>query len=133
MSDNGKVDVSQEDTEVEPRAVRRQYTAEYKERILDEIDRAEEPGELGAILRREGLYSQIISKWRQQRQKGQLRDSHQTKRGRKADPQAGELSRLKAENERLRARLERAEAIIDVQKKVSQLLGGDEQEPEAKK
>jgi transposase-like protein len=130
MSDNGKVQVSLDDTQVEPRAVRRQYTAEYKQRILDELDRAQEPGELGAILRREGLYSQIISKWRQQRQKGELKDSRQAKRGRKANPQVSEVARLKAENERLRARLERAKTIIEVQKKVSRLLGMDENESE---
>jgi transposase len=133
MSENGRTHEAMVDAEVEPRAVRRHYTSEYKQRILDEIDQVREPGELGAILRREGLYSQIISKWRQQRQKGTLRDSHQAKRGRKADARAGELARLQAENQRLKARLERAEAIIDVQKKVSRLLGGDENEPEAGK
>jgi transposase-like protein len=130
MSDNGKVRISLDETEVEARAVRRHYTAEYKQRILDELDRAQEPGEMGAILRREGLYSQIISKWRQQRQRGVLKDSRQTKRGPKATPQAGELARLRAENERLRVRLKKAETIIEVQKKVSHLLGVDENEPE---
>lgn len=133
MSNNGRAHETMADPEVEPRAVRRQYTSEYKQRILDEIDQAREPGELGAILRREGLYSQIISKWRQQRQRGSLRDSSQSKRGRKANPQAAELARLQAENQRLKARLERAEAIIEVQKKVSRLLGEDENGSEAGK
>ena len=113
------------DSEVEPRAVRRQYTAEYKQRILDEIDQATDQGEVGAILRREGLYSQIISKWRQQKVRGSL-EAH--KRGPKADPEAAEIARLQRENERLRKKLERAELIIDVQKKVSQILGIEESE-----
>lgn len=133
MSDHEKVLVRMEDTEVEPRAMRRQYTAEYKQRILDELDRAQDPGEIGAILRREGLYSQIISKWRQQRQNGGLKSSRQSKRGPKANPQAGELVRLRAENERLRVRLEKAETIIEVQKKVSYLLGLDENETQDEK
>lgn len=113
------------DSEVEPRAVRRQYTAEYKQRILDEIDQASNQGEIGAILRREGLYSQIISKWRQQRARGSL-EVH--KRGPKAEVGAAEIERLRRENERLRKKLERAELIIDVQKKVSQILGIEESE-----
>ena len=119
--------------EVEPRAQRRRYTSEYKERILDEIDRAQEPGEIGAIIRREGLYSQIISKWRQQRQRGRLNDSDQVRRGPKAQAETRELSRLKRENEQLRAKLEKAELIIDVQKKVSLLLGIEENETREKK
>jgi transposase len=117
------------DPEVEPRAVRRHYAAEYKQRILDEIDHASLPGEIGAILRREGLYSQIISKWRQQRAQGGLEGLEPQKRGPKAKPEAAELARLKRENERLRKKLERAELIIEVQKKVSQMFGGDESDP----
>lgn len=123
MSQNGKVNERIPDSEVAPRAERRHYTQEYKERILAEIDQAQEPGACGAILRREGLYSQIISKWRQQRQRGTLASTPDVKRGPKPDPQAGELARLQRENEQLQARLERAELIIEVQKKVSLLLG----------
>ena len=123
MSQNGKVYEEIPNAEVAPRAERRHYTAEYKERILDEIDRSQIPGEIGAILRREGLYSQIISKWRQQRQQGALAGTTSAKRGPKPDLQSGELARLQRENERLRTRLERAEMILEVQKKVSQLLG----------
>jgi transposase-like protein len=125
MNENGKLKESIPETEVVATAQRRQYSREYKERILAEIDAAREPGEVGAILRREGLYSQLISKWRAQRQAG-FPGSGQ--RGPQANPQAGELTRLKRENERLRAKLERAEAILEVQKKVSQLLGLDENE-----
>ena len=70
-------------------------------------------------MRREGLYSSHLSKWRQQRERGALGQQ----RGRKADPQTAELKRLQRENERLRSRLERAEHIIEVQKKLAELLG----------
>lgn len=109
-------------TEVVPMAKRRRYTREYKERILAELDACTWPGEKGAVLRREGLYSQIISKWRQQLKK----EGHRApKRGPKVNPQTKEMERLKSENERLRKRLEQAEIIIDVQKKVSRLLDLD--------
>jgi transposase len=75
------------------------------------------------LLRREGLYSSLISKWREQRNRGSLEGLAAHKRGPKADLQAVELARLKRENERLRKRLERAELIIEVQKKVAQMLG----------
>ncbi len=125
MNGNGKLKENMPETEVIATAQRRQYSREYKERILAEIDAAREPGEAGAILRREGLYSQLISKWRVQRKAGFAGTG---KRGPQANPQAGEMVRLQRENERLRAKLERAEAIIEVQKKVSLLLGLDEAE-----
>lgn len=125
MHENGKLKASMPETEVMATAQRRQYTKEYKKRILEEIDQAREPGEAGAILRREGLYSQLISKWRAQRKAGFPGTGA---RGPQANPQASELARLKRENERLRAKLERAETILEVQKKVSLLLGLDENE-----
>ncbi len=125
MHENGKLKETMPETEVLATAQRRQYSREYKERILTEIDGAREPGEVGAILRREGLYSQLISKWRAQRQAGFPGTG---KRGPQANPQASEIARLKRENERLRAKLERAETILEVQKKVSLLLGLDENE-----
>lgn len=119
---NGNVSGEVADTEVAAKAQRRQYSYEYKQRILAELDACTEPGQAGAILRREGLYSQLISKWRQQlRRKGQAGLKPQP-RGPKAEPQAAELARLQRENERLREQLERAELIIEVQKKVSRLL-----------
>src|SRR5512145_1828429 len=119
---NGKVSGAVLETEVAPKAQRRQYSYEYKQRILAELDACSEPGQAGAILRREGLYSQIISKWRWQwKRHGQTGLAAQ-QRGPKVDPQAAELARLQRENERLRQRLERAELIIDVQKKVSRML-----------
>jgi transposase-like protein len=124
MSHNqdGKVSGEVPETEVAAKAQRRQYSFEYKQRILAEIDACTEPGLVGAILRREGLYSQLISKWRQQLKRHGQAGLEAQKRGPKADPQATELARLQRENERLRQRLERAEMIIEVQKKVSKLL-----------
>lgn len=110
--------------EVLPRAKRRQFSAAYKLRIVEEADRCTERGQIGAMLRREGLYSSQLSKWRRQRAKGQLDALSPRQRGRKAQhPSEVEAARLQRENERLRARLEQAELIIDVQKKLSQLLG----------
>ena len=103
-------------------AKRRQFSAGYKARILAEADECSEAGEIGALLRREGLYSSNLSTWR--RERAQSRDLKSQKRGRKGpDSQAKEMVRLQAENARLRAELARAETIIDVQKKVSQLFG----------
>ncbi len=110
--------------EVLDRAKRRQFSATYKLRIVQEADRCAERGQVGALLRREGLYSSQLSEWRQQRAKGQLDALSSQQRGRKAQhPSEVEVARLQRENERLRARLEQAELIIDVQKKLSQLLG----------
>lgn len=111
------------DPQVLPRAERRQFSAEYKLRILTEADGCTERGEIGALLRREGLYSSHLEKWRKQRARGALAGLGGEKRGRKPDPQAAETARLQRENEQLRARLERAEHIIDVQKKLAHLLG----------
>jgi transposase-like protein len=119
------------DPEVLPRAERRQFTGQYKLHILEEVDRCTERGQVGALLRREGLYSSHLSKWRQQRAAGQLQALSPHKRGRKAaEVGAEELARLLRENERLRARLEQAELIIDVQKKLSRLLGLPVESPE---
>lgn len=112
------------DQEVLPRAKRRRFSSAYKLRIVEEADRCTEPGQIGALLRREGLYSSQLSKWRQQRAKGQLDALSSQQRGRKGQhPSEVEVARLQRENERLRTRLGQAELIIDVQKKLSQLLG----------
>jgi transposase len=117
---NGKQPDEVPDPEVVVRARRRQFSAAYKLRILQEADGCQERGEIGALLRREGLYSSNLSTWRKQRAVGELADKQ---RGRKGDPAAAELKRLQRENERLRRELEKAELIIDVQKKLSQVLG----------
>lgn len=120
---NGSAMLSIPDPEVRPKANHRRFTAEYKKRILDEVDACTRPGEIGALLRREGLYSSLLSKWRQQRAEGTLAALAPQRRGPKPDPQADEIARLRRENERLQERLSKAETIIEVQKKVSQLLG----------
>ena len=109
----------------EPRR-RRRFTAQDKRRILHDVDRAAGSGEIGAILRREGLYSSALTAWRRQRDAGALDGLAPLRRGpklREINPLQAELANTKQENLRLRLRLERAEAIIDLQKKVSDLLG----------
>lgn len=120
---NGKVVSAKVETEVVAKAQRRKYTAEYKQRILAEVADCKKAGEVGALLRREGLYSSLISKWRQRSQQGAVAGLATQKRGPKVDPQAVELTRLQRENDRLHERLRQAELIIEVQKKVSQILG----------
>ncbi len=114
------------DPQVPEKPIRRRFTAEYKQRILQEADGCTEPGQLGALLRREGLYSSHLTTWRKQRDSGVLAGLAPRKRGRKAKPQdplAEENQRLRRENERLRAKLRQAEAIIEVQKKLAEALG----------
>lgn len=119
-------------TEVPARAMRRRFTAEYKRRILSELDGCTAAGAVGALLRREGLYSSHLRGWRQAREKGALAGLSK-KRGRKVQEtdETQELRRLRRENERLRTELGRAEKIIDVQKKVSEILGVDLNPPES--
>ena len=120
------------DPEVVPKAKRRQFTAKYKLRILKEAARCTERGQIGELLRREGLHSSHLSAWRQQRVRGQLQGLAPKKRGRKGkDPSVAELARLRRENERLRVQLEQAEIIIDVQKKLARLLGLNTDETES--
>ena len=108
--------VSTPDPEVIPKAERRRFTAEYKLRILSEADACTQRGEIGALLRREGLYRSHLDKWREQRRAGAFQALTPQKRGPKPDPQATEITRLRRENERLQQRLQRAETIIEVQK-----------------
>jgi transposase len=113
-------------TEVTPRPKRRTFSAAYKLRIIEEADACRQPGELGALLRREGLYSSSLSRWRRQRGEGQLRALEASKRGpnkSRRDEMAEELAELRREKARLEERLEKAETIIEVQKKLSSLLG----------
>ena len=124
FSNGNRQHMSQEpDPQIVPKAERRQFSAEYKLRILAETDECTGRGAIGALLRREGLYSSHLDKWRKQRERGALEGLRGQKRGRKPDPQAAEVARLQRENEQLRSRLERSEHIIDVQKKLAQLLG----------
>jgi transposase-like protein len=114
------------ETEVLESPIRRRFTAEYKRRILKEADSCTQRGQLGALLRREGLYSSHLMTWQRQRDKGILAGLMPKKRGRKPkpkDPLVEENRRLRRENEQLLARLKKAEIIIDVQKKLSEALG----------
>lgn len=115
-----------QETEVVAKGQRRRFTAAEKLRILDEADGCTKPGELGALLRREGLYSSHVAAWRAARRRGELAGLTPRARGPKAkpvDPRDRRLAEQAREIARLQARLDRAEGLIEVQKKVSQLLG----------
>ena len=112
--------------EVIANARRRTFTAEYKLRILAEADAAaSQPGAIGALQRREGLYSSHLVTWRRERQAGMLKGLTPNKRGPKSkrNPLQDELQKLRRENQRLTEELRKAEIVIDVQKKVGALLG----------
>ena len=118
--------VERPDPEVLEKPVRRKFTAAYKLEIVEAAERCTELGQIGTLLRREGLYSSHLSTWRNQRQQGQLQALSDNKRGRKAtipQPVQQELEQLRRENQRLRPKMQQAELIIDIQKKASQLLG----------
>jgi len=111
--------------EVLEKPVRRRFTVQYKAKILAEADACTEAGQLGELLRREGLYSSHLTTWRRQRDKGALAGLTPKQRGRKARPKnplADEVAQLQRENKRLQEQLRQAELIIDVQKKVSEML-----------
>jgi transposase-like protein len=123
---NGTESNGRPEPEVIEKAVRRQFTAEYKLRIIEEADGCTDKGRVGELLRREGLYSSHLSNWRRLREKGTLASLKPKQRGRKPKPNddaTDELKRLERENRRLTERLRQAETIIDVQKKVCELLG----------
>lgn len=110
------------DPEVPGKPTKRLFSSEYKRRILDEVEAAA-PGEIGAILRREGLYSSHLTDWRRQREAGTLGFNARVKKGRPAkDPRDAEIERLQRENERLGENLRKADLIIEVQKKMALLL-----------
>lgn len=127
--------VSASDPEVSATAFRRRFTAVYKLGILTQADGCTKSGSLGALLRREGLYSSNLTTWKRQRAQGMLSGLTPKKRGRKAsgrDPLRAENATLRKANDRLTQRLRQAETIIDVQKKISQILGIPQPEiPEA--
>ena len=116
-------------SEVVERAHRRRFSAEYKQRILRAVDQslaAGEEGAVGALLRREGLYSSHLTSWRKQRERGELAGLTPRKRGRKSKPRnplATEVERLQRQVARLEGDLEKARIVIAVQKKVAALLG----------
>ena len=119
------VPANRPDPEVLEKPTRRRFGAKYKLKILQEADRCSGSGEVGALLRREGLYYSNLAAWRKQRDKGSLKALGPVKRGRKAktkNPLSGEVARLERENKKLQKRLKQAELIIDFQKKVAALL-----------
>ena len=118
--------VSPPDPEVSEKKPRRKFTAKYKLRILAEADACIEQGQLGALLRREGLYSSNLTTWRRQRKHGLLRAMAPKKCGRKKkekNPLAHRVAKLERENRRLQQKLKQAELIIEAQKKMSEILG----------
>jgi transposase-like protein len=124
---------SRPDPEVVAKPKRRTYTAEYKQRILEEAEiAAATRGGLGALLRREGLYSSLLTYWRRERASGILEALTPQKRGPKSkrNPQEEEVQKLRRQNARLTEDLRKAHIIIDVQKKVAALLGNPIPEPD---
>ena len=119
------------DPEVKATKPRRRFTAKYKLGILAEIDACTSKGQIGAILRREGLYSSNLTTWRRQREEGILFRLSPRKRGRKAkeiNPLAKRVAELERENRKLDKKLKQAEIIIEFQKKISQMLNLGEQQ-----
>ena len=121
------------DPEVPAKAQRRKFTAEYKLGIVREAERCKEPGEIGALLRREGLYSSLLTAWRREVEQGTRAALRSKKRGPKARVVDPRVKEVEQENARLRKRLEHAELIIAVQKKVSALLGIPLESPDDEK
>jgi len=110
------------DPAVSEKAQRRRFTAEYKLRILQEADSCKQPGELGALLRREGLYSSNLTTWRKQRDKAIQAGLSGRKRGPKAKVTDPRVKQLERENAKLKRRLQRVEILLEIQKKASEIL-----------
>ena len=118
--------VTPEDVQVAAKPQRRSFTAEYKRRILKEADACTTPGAVGALLRREGLYSSHLVEWRRARARGELAALTPKKRGRKptpVDPQDRKLAELERQLAQMAGRAERAEALVEAQKNLAALLG----------
>jgi len=124
------------DPEVSEKAVRRRFTAEYKLRILHEAESCTARGDVGALLRREGLYSSNLTTWRRQRDWGTIDALSPKKRGpkeRKPDPSMQQIATLEKENQILRHKLKQAETIIEAQKKIAEIMALTDDLPEGKK
>ena len=109
--------------ELVERPRRRRFTAEYKLRVLREVDACERPGEIGALLRREGLYSSLLTEWRRARETGALQALGRPRGRRPSDPRDAQMAALERRAERAEAELEKARRVIEVQGNVSALLG----------
>ena len=121
------------DPEVPEKATRRRFSAEYKLNLLRQAEACQGAGDVGALLRREGLYSSHLTTWRRQKEAGILSGLKPKQRGRKANPihpLEAKNEQLQKENRRLQKRLKKAELIIDIQKKISQMLGIPLKNPE---
>ena len=119
------VESSSAEVEVMAKPTRRRYTAEYKLKVLREAEALSGRGEIGALLRREGLYSSNLTQWRKQRERGEL-EGLSRKRGplpKGKNSLADKVKVLERENVRLKGRAERAEGLVELQKKVSEILG----------
>lgn len=115
---------SEPNPEVKPARQHRKFAASYKLKVLEELDRCMEAGEKGAVMRREGLYSSQVSDWRRLRREGMLTALNKARgRKKKLDAKDEKISALEAELNALKNKLNQAEAIIDIQKKVSQIFG----------
>ncbi len=120
--------LSYSEVEVMARPARRRYTAEYKLRVLREAEACSGHGEIGALLRREGLYSSNLTAWRKQREKGELEGLKQRRRGplpKGKNPLADKVRALERENARFKARAERAEGLVELQKKSRRSWGSN--------
>ena len=115
--------VQPQETEVVAKAKRRSFTAKYKRKIVREADACKEPGEIGALLRREGLYSSHLTTWRREVEQRELAALAPKKRGPQADERDRKIADQARQIEQLKARAERAELIVEIQKKVSSILG----------
>jgi len=125
--------MSPPEPEVPEKKPRRKFTAQYKLHILEEAEACAGTGQIGALLRREGLYYSNLTTWKRQKEEGLLEALSPKKRGRKVkqkDPLSQRVTQLERENERLRKKLKQAETIIDVQKKISEILGISQNLPE---
>ncbi len=132
VANNRAAAVPPPDPEVLAQPKRRRFTPAYKARIVEEVMACTEQGQIGALMRREGLYSSALTLWRRQYQSGALQALKDDKRGRKRtrDARDQELERLRREVERLNNKLSHAELIIDIQKKVAAMLGNPIETPQ---
>ena len=126
MDTRGEAAIVTEDVQVAAKPRRRTYTAEYKRRILKEAEACTTPGSVGALLRREGLYSSLLVEWRRARGRGELAALAPKKRGRKptpVDPRDRKIGELERQLAQMTGRAERAEVLVDAQKNLAALLG----------
>ena len=134
MATKDVIQAEKPDPEVKATGERRRFSRAEKLRILAEADACTERGEIGALVRREGIYRSYLSRWRRARKEGKLKGSQAQKRGPKtrgAKELAQEVAKLRRENERLQTQLKQAETILEVQKKLSQLLGLETSRPQS--